>query len=277
MTEEKLSVIERLEKRTLNLLENPWQLYHKPFKVVDNVYFVGTNWVSVFLIDTGAGLVLIDCAMQETQYLLLDSIHRLGFDPKDIRKILLTHGHFDHVGAVRAIQEMSGCEVWIGKGDAFFFTERRDLIAMEERVPPFEIDQYYNYGSDIDIGRFSIEPVHCPGHTPGTTSLFFSAEHDGQSLKCAVHGGLGSTVMSKTYLTSVGLPVSMQETYLESIDKVVDRSVDVVLPSHAGHCKDHDFLNFVDIDPSLFIDTNAWKRMIQAKKEEMLQLIEDEK
>ncbi len=269
--------IARLEKRTLELLNNPWRLYHEPFKVVDHVYFVGTNWVSVFLLDTDEGLVLIDCAMQETLYLLLDSIHRLGFDPRNIKKLLLTHGHFDHVGAVRAIQEISGCEVWIGEGDAFFFTERRDLIAMEDRVPPFKIDYFYDYDSKIELGRFSIEPVHCPGHTPGTTSLFFDVENRGKKQTCAIHGGLGSTVMSKAYLESVGLPVSMQTTYLESIDKIIDRPVDVVLPSHAGHCKDHDFLSFASTDQKRFVDSSAWHRMIESKKEEMLELMESEK
>ncbi|MGB4632552.1 MAG: MBL fold metallo-hydrolase, partial [Tepidanaerobacteraceae bacterium] len=105
---------------------------------------MGTNWVSVFLLNTEEGLVLIDCAMQETLYLLIDSIRALGFNPHDIKKLLLTHGHFDHCGAARAIQEMSGCEIWIGEAEEFFFTERRDLIVYEDRVPEFEITNFYD-------------------------------------------------------------------------------------------------------------------------------------
>lgn len=115
-----------IEDRVNNWLKNPWTLAHRPFKVVDNVYFVGTSWVSAFLLNTQKGLVLIDCAMQETLYLLVDSIRELGFNPRQIKKLLLTHGHFDHCGAARAIKEMSGCEIWLGKDDEYFFTERRD-------------------------------------------------------------------------------------------------------------------------------------------------------
>ena len=189
-----------IEDRVNNWLKNPWTLAHRPFKVVDNVYFVGTSWVSAFLLNTQKGLVLIDCAMQETLYLLVDSIRELGFNPRQIKKLLLTHGHFDHCGAARAIKEMSGCEIWLGKDDEYFFTERRDLIAFEDHVSGFPIDRFFNYSSTIDLGNFVLRPVHCPGHTPGTTSIFFDVDHRGKKLSCALHGGLGNGVLTRDYL-----------------------------------------------------------------------------
>lgn len=270
--------LEILENKAMKMVKNPWVISHKPFKVVENVYFVGTSWVSIFLIDTDEGLVLVDCAMQETLYLLIDSIHSLGFDPKDIKKLLITHGHFDHCGAARSIQEMSGCEIWLGKGDEFFFTERRDLIAFEELVPEFNIDNFYDYGSLIDMGNIKIKPVHCPGHTPGTTSLFFDVDNQGEKLTCAVHGGLGSSIMSKGHLKANRLPLSLQSDYIESIEKVIDCKVDVVLPSHAGHCIDHDFLNLKNNKSGTneYINPIAWKKMLSHKKNEMLELMKED-
>ena len=60
----------------------PWTLAQKPFKVIENVYFVGNTWVSVYLIDTPEGLILIDCAYEENLYLLIDSIRGLGLIPR---------------------------------------------------------------------------------------------------------------------------------------------------------------------------------------------------
>lgn len=257
-------------------LKNPWMLKQDPFRVIENVYYVGTSWVSCFLLDTQEGLVLIDCAMQETLYLVIDSIRQLGFDPHCIKKLLLTHGHFDHCGAARAIQEMSGCEIWIGQGDAFFFTERRDLIAMEDHVPEFKIDHFYDYGSEIDLGDLKLKPVHCPGHTPGTTSFFFDISHKGQSLTCAIHGGLGAVVLSKENLLKSRIPLETRDIYCASIDRVIDARVDVVLPSHVGHCVDHDFFGIARRDDGSgdgFIDPTAWKRMLTQKKAEVLELI----
>lgn len=257
-------------------LKNPWMLTQAPFRVMENIYYVGNSWVSCFLLDTQEGLVLIDCAMQETLYLMVDAIRQLGFDPHNIKKLLLTHGHFDHCGAARAIQEMSGCETWIGQGDAFFFTERRDLIALEDHVPEFKIDHYYDYDGVIDLGDLKLKPVHCPGHTPGTTSFFFEINHKGQPLTCAIHGGLGAVVLSKENLLRSRIPLEIRDIYCASIDKVVDAKVDVVLPSHVGHCVGHDFFAIAQKDDGSgdgFVDPTAWKRMLTQKKAEVLDLI----
>lgn len=226
----------------------PWTLAQKPFKVIENVYFVGNTWVSVYLIDTPEGLILIDCAYEENLYLLIDSIRGLGFDPKDIRHLLISHGHFDHCGAARQLQEMSNCEIWINEKDAYFFTERRDLIAFEDRVPEFRIDHYYDSDQSICFGGMTIWPVPCPGHTPGTTSFFFEVEHEGRKLTVAMHGGLGTNTLSKEDLLTNGWPLSFQQGYLDMLRQMKRRSVDVLIPSHAGHAKTYPFFDIAAQD-----------------------------
>ena len=257
----------------------PWTLAQKPFKVIENVYFVGNTWVSVYLIDTPEGLILIDCAYEENLYLLIDSIRGLGFDPKDIRHLLISHGHFDHCGAARQLQEMSNCESWINEKDAYFFTERRDLIAFEDRVPEFRIDHYYDSDQSICFGGMTIWPVPCPGHTPGTTSFFFEVEHEGRKLTVAMHGGLGTNTLSKEDLLTNGWPLSFQQGYLDMLRQMKRRSVDVLIPSHAGHAKTYPFFDIAAQDDGTgngFIRPNAWREMLEIKEQEMLALLERE-
>ena len=257
----------------------PWTLAQKPFKVIENVYFVGNTWVSVYLIDTPEGLILIDCAYEENLYLLIDSIRGLGFDPKDIRHLLISHGHFDHCGAARQLQEMSNCEIWINEKDAYFFTERRDLIAFEDRVPEFRIDHYYDSDQSICFGGMTIWPVPCPGHTPGTTSFFFEVEHEGRKLTVAMHGGLGTNTLSKEDLLTNGWPLSFQQGYLDMLRQMKRRSVDVLIPSHAGHAKTYPFFDIAAQDDGTgngFIRPNAWREMLELKEQEMLALLERE-
>ena len=257
----------------------PWTLAQKPFKVIENVYFVGNTWVSVYLIDTPEGLILIDCAYEENLYLLIDSIRGLGFDPKDIRHLLISHGHFDHCGAARQLQEMSNCEIWINEKDAYFFTERRDLIAFEDRVPEFRIDHYYDSDQSICFGGMTIWPVPCPGHTPGTTSFFFEVEHEGRKLTVAMHGGLGTNTLSKEELLTNGWPLSFQQGYLDMLRQMKRRSVDVLIPSHAGHAKTYPFFDIAAQDDGTgngFIRPNAWREMLEIKEQEMLALLERE-
>ncbi len=263
----------------LERLKFPWLEDKAPFQIMKNVYFVGVDWVSAFLLDTSEGLVLIDCAMQETFYLLVDSIHGLGFDPRRIKKLLLTHGHYDHCGAARAVYEMSGCEIWLGKDDEYFFTQRRDLTLGEEHIPEFPIHHFYDYDKPIDCGNFRITPVHCPGHTPGTTSLFFEVPAmegtEKENLLCGIHGGLGEGTLTDSDMAWNDFPRNMRQIYCESIDRVIDMPVDIVLPSHAGHGVAYDFYQLAaqnDGSGRCFVDTGAWKRMLAVRKNIVLAL-----
>lgn len=175
---------------------------------------------------------------------------------------------------------MSGCEVWLGKEDAYFFTERRDLIAFEESVAEFHINRFYEYGTAIEFGGMSIMPVHCAGHTPGTTCLFFDIEHDGKKLTCGIHGGLGTNGLSRLELEENGWPLSRQQEYVDNITAMKDMHVDVVLPSHAGHPVDYNFFKIAETDDGTengFIDTGAWKRMLESKLTVMAALLEEER
>ena len=98
--------------------ETPWEGYMKPGKICGNVYFVGTYPASTHLIDTGEGLIIIDPGYPESLYLVIHNIWSLGFDPKDIKYIVLSHGHYDHAGAVKALVELTGAKTFISKVDS---------------------------------------------------------------------------------------------------------------------------------------------------------------
>ena len=99
------------------VLCHPWKFRVEPFQMVGNLYYVGNRDVSVHLVDTGDGLLLIDTGYPQTVYLLLQSIWELGFDPGKLRYILLTHAHYDHIGGVRPLVELFGCETFLGEED----------------------------------------------------------------------------------------------------------------------------------------------------------------
>ena len=79
-----------------------------PFRMIGNLYFVGTVEASSHLIDTGDGLILIDTGYNNTLYLLIDSIYKLGFKPTDVKYIINTHWHHDHVEGTQAFSQLSG-------------------------------------------------------------------------------------------------------------------------------------------------------------------------
>ena len=82
-----------------------------PFQVFDNVYYVGTDHVSSYLITTPGGLVLIDATSAETVDALLDNVRQLGFDPEEIEYVFITHPHNDHYGGAVRIKELTGATI----------------------------------------------------------------------------------------------------------------------------------------------------------------------
>ena len=110
----------------------PWETYLEPLKMAPGVWYVsGNDWVACYLIDTGDGLILIDTAMHETAYLMIENIRKLGYELTDIKKILLSHAHIDHIGGCRTMKELTGAKVYLGKRDLIFLHERKDLIMNE--------------------------------------------------------------------------------------------------------------------------------------------------
>ena len=234
VNEEARRTYEMVMTRLRNFIANPWMTEMEPYQVVPHVYYVGNKYVGSYLLDTNQGLVLIDVALQETAYLLFESIRKVGFDPKNIKKVLISHGHVDHCGAARKVQEYTGCEIWFPQGDAFFLSERRDLIIEEEHVPEFEVTGYFDYDSVMDFGNIQIKPVHTPGHTPGCTSFLITVDNGSKTL-LGMHGGLGLNGLSKAELMENGLPISLQQEYLKSLQKIAKAPVDIVIPSHLVH------------------------------------------
>lgn len=139
----------------------------EPFRVFGNLYFVGTEPASAHLIDTGAGLILLDSGYPETLYLVLDSIRRLGFRLEDLALILHSHGHIDHIGGTRALVELTGAKTAIGAADADTVRGRRPLTFAKELGMTFdgffEPDRLLQDGDVIALGSTRITCLHTPG------------------------------------------------------------------------------------------------------------------
>src|SRR5699024_9426366 len=108
-------------------LEHPWKYAVPAYRVTPHVWNVGgQDDVCSYLFDTGEGLILIDTGYRASLYLLIDRIHSIGYDPRDIKKILLSHWHWDHVNGCAALAALSGAQVWISKEDEVFHQRFKD-------------------------------------------------------------------------------------------------------------------------------------------------------
>ena len=161
----------------LGYYTTPSSAYVKPFRILNNLYYVGDKQVCAHLIDTGKGLILFDAGYQHTIHLLVQSIWELGFNPKDIKYLILSHGHFDHFGACNEFRALYGCKTFLSKADCDMLRQSPKAGLLEWNPNPYAalpvIDHEIEDQDTITLGNVSIKCVLSPGHSPGTMSFFF--------------------------------------------------------------------------------------------------------
>ncbi len=242
--------------------ERPWEVDADPFEVAPRTWYVGNNWVGAYLLETSAGLVLIDTTMQPQVYLLFEAIRKLGLDPADIRLILISHMHYDHIGGVRALQEATGAKVMMSREDRDFMQARPDMI-FDSGYPygDFTPDAYFSDDAPVVLGDREIRTVLTPGHTPGTTSFFFDA---GGHL-CGLHGGVGLNTLSDEFLAKAGLPLSSRDDYLAAMLKVRAIPVEITLGSHPAQVGMMEKVDRIRPGHNPFLDPAIWHGLIDGR------------
>ncbi|MBE7092317.1 MAG: MBL fold metallo-hydrolase [Clostridiales bacterium] len=259
-------------------LSRPWLDYIEPFKIADNLYFVGSIGSSSHIIDTGKGLIMIDSGYPQTLYQVLFNMQKMGLDPKNIKYIVHSHGHYDHLGATKALKELTGAKTFIAKEDEKLANGEIDLSWAKELgakyYESFQPDVLLNDGDIIKLGNTEIECVLTPGHTSGTMSFFFNVTYKNKTYLAGMHGGVGSNTMKKEFLEKYNLPFSCRTDFLQGLEKVKDKPVEIFLGNHTWNNKTEEKLKTLSPDFNPFINKNEWKEFLNECKNKVLLLME---
>lgn len=223
-----------------------WNAPHAPFRIFGNTYFVGVAGLSSVLITSDAGHVLIDGALPQSAPLIDANIRALGFRTEDVKLIVTSHTHYDHVGGVAALQRASGAVV------AATAAAAQALRAGE----PMQDDPQYAFGRETNafpavatvkviadgevlrVGDLALTAHATPGHTPGgTTWSWHSCEAD----RCVslVYADSLTPVSAPGYRYSDGRRAA---TFRATIARVAALPCDIIVAAHPG---------FTDLDGKL--------------------------
>lgn len=159
-----------------------WTEPIEPFRIADNLYYVGTAGLSAFLLTSDEGHILIDAPLQENVRRVIDNIRRLGFSPEDVRMQLVSHAHFDHVGGVADMLEATGAALVVSEADAPFLRRGRDFGLDASGYPPAAPARTIRHLEAVRVGDAELTAHVTPGHTPGCTSWSGSVEIEGARL-----------------------------------------------------------------------------------------------
>lgn len=260
----------------------PWEAYMEPFKIFGNLYFVGNRYVSSHVIDTGEGLILLDSNFPECTFLLTEGMRKLGLNPFDIKYILHSHGHYDHIGGTRALSEYFGAKTIISAPDVPYVNGSVNLTWANELgfkfFEAFEPDIVLNDGDIFELGKTKIRTVSTPGHTPGTMSFFFNVDDGKNTYTAGMFGGAGVNSMTNAFLNAYKLPLSLRDDFRKSLDKVKNEKVDILIGNHPGDVdtkgkyermqkgEENPFIDPTALERRLAYITNQFNEMVASGK-----------
>jgi len=247
----------------------------QPFHMHANLYFIGSEAVSVHLLDTAKGLVMIDTGYPNMHDLILDNIQKMGFVPEKISAIFHSHGHIDHYGNTREFVALSGAKTYISRIDNAILDGTRDLSWTKELklepIPPFSCDVLMEDGQVFDFGDTSIRCVHTPGHTEGVMSFIITLS-DGTV--AAMHGGVGMNSMRSAFLKQYGLSFVCRENFRKSLDKLSGEKVDLVIGNHPGQNDTKAKMLKILKGQTDILDPTEWNRFLQKMEKTICDLME---
>jgi metallo-beta-lactamase class B len=159
-----------------------WNKPVPPFRIADNLYYVGAEGVASYLITTPAGDFLIDTGFRETVPLVEASIRKLGFRVEDVRILLISHGHFDHAGGVAAMKVATHARLLVSPAEAPMLEQGdKDDFAWGDKYAytPVKPDGLLKDDEPVRLGGVALTPHFTPGHTRGCTTWTMTVKDHG--------------------------------------------------------------------------------------------------
>jgi metallo-beta-lactamase class B len=197
---------------------NTW--YAEPAKVFDDLYFVGGKIHSSWALTTREGIILLDTIFPyNSEPLIVGGMQKLGLDPKQIKYVIISHAHADHIGGAEILQKKYGARIVMGAPDwdtvekypnrYKTMAPKRDIVATD--------------GMKITLGGRTVTLWTTPGHTPGTLSYTFTALDRGRSVNIAYSGGTAFNFVNNTPQPGI----RNFQTYIDSQKKMAARAAAV--------------------------------------------------
>jgi len=244
-----------------------WRQPFPPFKMIGNVYWVGTYDLSTYLITTDAGHILINTGFEDTVPQIVEGVEKLGFKMADVKILLATHAHGDHVAGLAELKRLTSAQMWMSEADAVLLEDGgvSDFRFGDGRTPSFQavkVDRRLKDQEKITLGGVTLTAHHHPGHTKGATSFTMTVREGGRDYRVAI-ANMGSI---NPGVTVSGMPKypTIADDYARTFAAQKALPVDVFLASHAAQFGMHNKYKPGDAyDPNRFVDPKGYLAAVE--------------
>ncbi len=213
-----------------------WLAPLPPQKIFGRSYLVGFGGLSVVLIDTGAGLVLIDGALPQAAPAILANVRKLGFNPRDIKFILSTEPHFDHAGGLAALARDTGATVVASARGAEGLRAGAHAKDDPQRAyggtwPRVAKVRVVKDGEVLRLGRTAITAQATPGHTMGSMSRSWR-DCEGRTCKAIVFASSLNPVSAEGYRYTAPSSAPIVRGFAASYRRMNGMPCDILISAH---------------------------------------------
>ncbi len=246
------------------------------FRIIGNIYYVGARNIASYLITTERGHFLIDTGVSEMTAGIRHNIEALGFSLQDVRYILSSHAHFDHIQGHAVMQRLTGAKVLVMDADADAMEAGRDLSPLGfEGWEPVKVDRRLKDGEQIRLGDTTLTATWVPGHTPGCTTWSTTTVDDKTPYVVAIFGCNGPN--DGVQLVNNPRFPDLIEQSMTGFDNLEKLQPDLYLTGHPEAPFDGiEALMRVQTRPHPLLSQQAWHDMIAERRASILTRIAQE-
>ena len=241
---------------------NPdWSKPYEPFRIAANLYYVGTYDLACYLITTPQGSILINTGLKASVTQIKENIKALGLKYADIKILLTTQAHYDHVGAMAVIKQQTGAQLLVHAKEAEVLKDGGHsdyaLGGKGSSFQPVTPDRLLQDDDTIQLGNMQLQLLHHPGHTKGSSSFLFTV-NDGQRSYNVLIANMPSIVTDKPFEAISDYP-EIKNDYAYTLKAMKNISFDLWLASHASQFNLHRKHQPGDVyNPSAFADRSGY-------------------
>jgi len=234
-----------------------WTATYQPFRIVGNLYYVGTYDLSCYLITTTKGNILINTGLAASESQIKSNIETLGFKFSGTKILLTTQAHYDHMGAMAAIKQNTGAQMMVDEKDADVLASGGnsdyELGHYGTSFKPVKSDRLLHDEDTIRLGEMQLIILHHPGHTKGSCSFLFTVKDDQRSYDVLI-ANMPTIVTDKKFTEITAYP-GIAGDYAYTFMAMKNIKFDLWLASHASQFKLHGKHKPGDAyNPAAFID-----------------------
>lgn len=237
-----------------------WSKPYQPFRIAGNLYYVGTYDLACYLITTPQGNILINTGLAASAPLIKANVEALGYKFADIKILLTTQAHFDHMGAMSAIKKQTGAKMMIDDQDADVLTDGGSsdyALGGARTYEPLKADRLLHNGDVIKLGNMQLTMLHHPGHTKGSCSFLFDVKDEQRSYRVLI-ANMPTIVTEKNFSEITAYPKISQD-YAYTFNAMKKLTFDIWLSSHASQNSLHTKHKPGDAyNPTVFIDKKGY-------------------